>query len=149
MKKILLSLICTFAVLAVQAGRDDDRPIRIDRLPEKARTFIQKHFGGIKVALAKMESDFFEKSYEVIFVNGNKVEFYGDGDWKEIECKYTEVPDSAVPSFIRSYVRDNHAGRKIWKLEYGEEKKRYEVKLSDRLELTFDLKGNLVDLERE
>lgn len=149
MKKILLSLICTFTVLAVQAGRDDDRPIRIDRLPEKARTFIQKHFSGIKVALAKMESDFFEKSYEVIFVNGNKVEFYGDGDWKEIECKYTEVPGSAVPSFIRSYVRDNHAGRKIWKLEYSEEKKHYEVKLSDRLELTFDLKGNLIDLERE
>ena len=34
--------------------------------------FYQKKFADSKVALAKMESDFFYKSYEVIFTNGDK-----------------------------------------------------------------------------
>lgn len=149
MKKIVLSLVCLFTVLAVQAAQDDDRPIRIDQLPQKAQTFVREHFSGIKVALAKMESDFFDKSYEVIFTNGNKIEFYRNGDWKEIECKYTEVPASAVPSFIQTYVNDNYDGQKIWKLEYNDDRKRYEVKLSNRWELNFDLKGNLIDLDHD
>ena len=149
MKKIVFSLVCLFTVLAVQASQDDDRPIRIDQLPKKAQVFVQKHFSGIKVALAKMESDFFDKSYEVIFTNGNKIEFYRSGDWKEIECKYTEVPASAVPSFIQKYVNENYAEQKIWKLEYNDDRKRHEVKLSNRWELEFDLKGNLIDLDRD
>ncbi len=149
MKKIVFSLMCFFSVLAVQASDDDDRPIRIDQLPKTAQEFIQQNFSGLKVALAKMESDFFDKSYEVIFVNGNKVEFYRNGRWKEIECKYDEVPASAVPEFVRKYVAENHAGLKVWKLEYDEEKSRYEVKLSNRWELKFDIRGNLIDLDRD
>ena len=149
MKKILMSLLCLIAVCTARAPDDDDRPIRIDQLPEKAQSFIREHFKGVKVALAKMESDFFDRSYDVIFTNGNKVEFDRHGQWEEIECKYTEVPSSAVPEFIRRYVAENHADQKIWKLGYKDDRRFYEVKLSNRWELTFDLKGNLVDLDRD
>ena len=66
MKKILMSLLCLIAVCTARAANDDDRPIRIDQLPEKAQSFIREHFKGVKVALAKMESDFFDRSYDVI-----------------------------------------------------------------------------------
>ena len=50
---------------------------------------------------------------------------------------------------IRKYVAEHHAGLKVWKLEYVEEEKCYEVKLSNRWELKFDTRGNLIDLDRD
>ena len=88
MKKTIICLLCLTAALNVRGADDDDRPVRIDQMPQTAQTFIARHFNGVKVALAKMEKDFFGRTYEVIFTNGNKVEFDGNGRWTEIECKY-------------------------------------------------------------
>lgn len=49
----------------------------------------------------------------MVFVNGSKVEFAKDGAWKEVDCKYGEVPAAIVPQQIRDYVAKNFAGRKI------------------------------------
>ncbi len=149
-KKIVLTLVCIFAAVSGFAGKDDDRPVQVSQLPQTAQEFIKKNFSGIKVALAKMESDFFDKSYKVIFTNGNKVEFDRNGKWKKIECRYTEVPASAIPVFIRKHISESYPGVKVWKLEYYKGKKRkYEVKLSNRWELEFDYKGNLLDIDRD
>ena len=65
MKKILALLVCLLTVsMAVRA--DDDRPVRFDQLPAKAQAYVKKYFPQEKVALAKMEKDFFDKKYEVI-----------------------------------------------------------------------------------
>ena len=149
MKKLLLSMICLFTVLTSQASQDDDRPIQINQLPKVAQEFIQKNFSGVKVALAKMEADFFDKSYEVIFTNGNKVEFDSSGRWKEVECKYSEVPAKIVPAAIKKYITENYPDAKIWKLELDKSDKEYDVKLSNHWELKFDLKGNLTHLDND
>ena len=60
-------------------------------MPQPAQQFIKQHFADSKVALAKMESDFFYKSYEVIVTNGDKVEFDNKGNWEEVNCKYSSV----------------------------------------------------------
>ena len=74
MKKIVALFVCLLAVsLSVRA--DDDRPIQFEQLPSKAQAFVKEHFPQEKVALAKMEKDFFDKKYEVIFANSSKVEF--------------------------------------------------------------------------
>ena len=44
-------------------------------MPQTAQTFIKTHFPDNKVAMAKMETDWFDKSYDVIFTNGDKLEF--------------------------------------------------------------------------
>ena len=126
MKKTIICLLCLAATLNVRGADDDDRPVRIDQMPQTAQTFIARHFNGVKVALAKMEKD-----------------------WTEIECKYTEVPASAIPEAILRYVGENYPGQKVWKLEYDDEERRYEVKLSGRWELEFDLEGRLTDLDRD
>mgnify|MGYP000229284848 CR=1 FL=1 len=73
MKKILALLVC---LLTISTGvrADDDRPVRFDQLPAKAQAYVKKYFPQEKVALAKMEKDFFDKKYEVIFANSSKVE---------------------------------------------------------------------------
>ena len=93
MKKLVFLLVCLFTLQTV-ARADDDKPIQVTQMPQLAQQFIKQHFSDSKVALAKMESDFLYKSYEVIFTNGNKVEFDKKGNWEEVDCKHTSVPVS-------------------------------------------------------
>ena len=67
MKQIILLFACLFALQGL-AKADDDRAITVDQLPQKAQEFIQKYFPKNEISLAKMEKDFWEKKYEVVFV---------------------------------------------------------------------------------
>ena len=102
MKKLVFLLVCLFTLQTV-ARADDDKPIQVTQMPQPAQQFIKQHFADSKVALAKMESDFFYKSYEVIFTNGDKVEFDNKGNWEEVNCKYSSVPTAIISAFI-SYI---------------------------------------------
>lgn len=131
--------------LQTVAWADDDKPIQVNQLPQQAQTFISTYFANSKVAMAKMETDLFDKSYEVIFTNGDKVEFDRKGAWKEVSCKYSAVPNEVVPSAIREYVIANYPDTRILRLE--KDKRDYEVKLSNGWEIKFDLKFNVIDLD--
>ena len=65
MKKVLLLLVCLFTLQTV-VWADDDKPIQVNQLSQTAQTFIKTHFPDNKVAMAKMETDWFDKSYDVI-----------------------------------------------------------------------------------
>lgn len=64
-EKVLLLLVCLFTLQTV-VWADDDKPIQVNQLPQTAQTFIKTHFPNNKVAMAKMETDWFDKSYDVI-----------------------------------------------------------------------------------
>lgn len=145
MKKLVTVFVCLFAFLTVIKA-DNDKAIQVNQLPKQAQEFIQKHFAGNNVAIAKEERDLLSKEYSVIFANGNKVEFDKEGVWKEIDCKQTVVPAAIVPDAIRKYVTANYPNAKIQKID--RDKKEYEVKLSGGMELKFDLKFNLIDIEK-
>lgn len=149
MKKIVLALVCMFALFAVTVKADNERPIQVNQLPQTAQTFIKQNFADQKVAIVLQETDFLTKVYEVVFSNGYRVEFDSDGNWKELECKFGEVPAAAVPTFIQNYVKENYPDAKIWKLELDKRDKEYDVKLSTRWEMKFNLKGQLIDLEQD
>lgn len=134
------------STLLLPVHADDDKPIQFSGLPRTAQQFVMQNFADKKVALAKMESDFFGKNYDVIFVNGDKVEFDRSGNWKKIKCKYSQVPASLVPNPIMVYVRDNYPECKIIELE--KEGNTYEAKLSNGWELKFNKKFELIDLDK-
>ncbi len=144
MKKILF----VFAAMMMFAGiasADNDRIVPYEKLPAKAQEFVKKYFPSEKVSYVKEEADFMELSYEVVFAQGTKVEFTGQGEWKEVDCRYSTLNEDLVPEQIRSYVRQNFPDTKFVKIEKGY--RDYEVKLTNRLELTFDLNFNLVDID--
>lgn len=144
MKKLFLLCLCLFTLHAgVRA--DNDKPIQVNQLPQQAQQFIKQHFTDNHIAMAKVETDWLDKSYDVIFTNGNKVEFDKRGEWKEIDCKYSFVPLGTVPTAILKYVTATYPGVKILKIE--RDKRDYELKLSNRWELKFDLKYNLIDID--
>lgn len=145
MKKLILLFLCVTAIhVSTQAG--NDRPISFDQLPAQSQQMIKKYFPNQSVALVKMEREFSGKSYEVIFTNGNKAEFDRKGIWKEIDCKYTELPSEVVPLQIANYVRTNYPDLKITKIE-KKSRNRHEIELLNGMELEFDANFNVIDID--
>lgn len=141
-------LITFFALLAASvavACADNDRAVTVEMLPQKARTFLQENFPGIKLAYAKQERDFLEVSYEIVSVDGVKVEFDRKGDWTEIEYRYSTIDPELVPQEIRNYVEANYEGASYRKI--SRDRKKYEVKITYGLELVFDREFRLIGID--
>ncbi len=145
MKKFAVLTVALLFVFALTGRADNDRPIAVDQLPQKAQQFIKQHFPKSKIALAKEEREFLDLRYEVVFANSVKIEFLKDGEWKEVDCKYSAVPAAIVPVKIAEYVAKNYEDVQIVKID--RDKREYEVDLSNGLELTFDTKFNLIDID--
>lgn len=103
MKKLVFLLVCLFSIQTM-LWADNDKPIHVGQLPTKAQTLITTYFKNHKIALAKMESGLLNKSYDVIFTNGEKLEFNKSGDWTEVKCTKSEVPSAhcsrTYPDFL-------------------------------------------------
>lgn len=145
MRKVLLSSILSLFLGIGVACADNDRPITVNQLPAKAQQFIATYFSDQKVSFAKEEHDFLEVTYEVLFANSIKVEFAKNGEWKEVNCKYSVVPDGIVPAQIVTYVKSNFPDVRIVSIERG--RRDIEVSLTNNLELTFDLDYNIIDID--
>ena len=148
MKRIIqtsiVALICLIT-FQIQAFADNDKPISVTQLPVAAQQMIKKHFKNKKVALAKMETGLLDKGYEVVFTNGDKLEFDRKGNWTEIECKLSAVPAGVIPVKIANHIKVNHPGSKVLKLE--KDSNGYEVRLSNSTEITFNKKFQVTDID--
>lgn len=138
MKKMMTTMVC-FLALHVSAWATDDKPIDFKQLPAKSQQIIKKYYPDQSIALVKMESDFLDKSYDVIFTNGDKIEFDRRGEWVEITSRYSEVPKDVVPKQIREYVEKNYPNVKINKIE-KEFRSCLDIELANGIELRFDSK---------
>ena len=145
MKRILLFAFSVLVLGLSAAKADNDRVITKEKLPAAAQKFVNEHFGSLKISYVKEERDLFERNYEVVFTDGTKVEFRRNGNWKEIDCRYGEVPAVLVPEPIRKYISENYSNEKVLRID--RDRHDYEVKLSNRLELTFDLNFNIIDID--
>ncbi len=143
LKKAMFALVCMFSV-ALTAAADREKPITVNELPVAAQQLMKKHFAGHQVALAKVEPGLIEKSYDVIFTNGDKLEFERNGNWTEISCK-TAIPAALVPQAIAAYVKEFYPAASVLSIEVDREG--YDVKLSNRLEVTFNKKFQVVDID--
>ncbi len=143
-KTIAIAALLLTAVPAA-ANTGDEKAITLSQLPAAARQTIMTHFPGHKVSIAKVESELFSKTYTVIFTNGEKIEFDKKGRWEEVKCKRSAVPASLVPAQIARYIKANYPDCRILEIERDDEE--YEVKLSNYIEVTFDDKFNVIDID--
>lgn len=144
MKKIM----STFALLVLAFGvacANVDRPIKAEQLPAAALEFIKTHFAKSTISFAKIDDELIYKEYEVLLSDGTKIEFNGEGEWKDIDCKYGEVPAAIIPKQISDYVAKNYPDARF--VQIDRDRRGYDVSLSNRLELKFDKEFNLVDID--
>ncbi|MBE6287534.1 MAG: hypothetical protein E7099_05035 [Mediterranea massiliensis] len=146
MKKVALLLVSMF-VLSLTVKADDDKPIQVSEMPVVAQKIIKNYFPGRTVAMAKVEMDFMNKSYEVIFTNGDKVEFDKKGNWTNVDCEYSQVPAEIIPTAIRNYLSKHYPEAKVLQIDIDDRKK-YDVELNNGFELKFDKRFRLIDVDR-
>ena len=146
MKKFTILLASLFAALTIlPASAGNDRIITPAELPAAAQEFINTWFKGIEVSYAKVDEEFFDKDYKVVFVDGSKVEFLKNGDWKEVDCKYGEVPAGIVPKPILDQIAARFAGCKVVSID--RDRRSYDVGLDNGIDLEFDRNFRLTDID--
>lgn len=146
MKRLTIILAPLFVALSVlPASAGNDRIITVGELPAASQQFISTCFKEVEVSYAKVDEEWFDKEYKVVFVDGSKVEFVRSGAWKEVDCKYGEVPAGVVPAPIRDCVATRFSDRRIVSIE--RDRRSYDVKLDNGLDLEFDSDFRLIDID--
>ncbi len=143
LKKSILMMVMTVMGFVAQAGTDV--AISASQLPARARQTLSANFPNLKISLAKMEKDMFSLSYDVILTDGTKVEFNKQGEWTSVECCKQSVPAQFVPAQIAALVKRRYGNKRICEIE--RDKNGYDVRLHDGLELKFNKKMQLVDID--
>lgn len=142
MKKIIV--IATVLLVSSAIMRADDRPVTFAQLPAAVQNFINVNYPSDKISYATVDDDFIRPDYNVVLVSGVRLQFTNSGALERIESR-AGVPDSFVPVQIKDYVKMYYPESFIIEYEVG--KKRYEIKLSNRLELKFNRNFNLVEVD--
>lgn len=144
MKKFLIFLFMAF--LTIQATFAGDVITQdAKQLPLVARNFINKHFTRPQISYIKIDSEFLSKKYEVVLSDRTKIEFNGDGEWEEVDGKRNPIPTAIIPAHIKQYVESNYPGVSFTKIE--RDRGEVEIELTNRLSLTFNKKGQLIDID--
>ena len=130
-------------LFAVNFAAAKDVQIKFSELPQKAQTYVRTHFSESDVASVWKDTEMLlVEDYTVILSNGLEIDFYPNGDWKEVKSRGTEIPSKIIPSGIFQYVSQNYNGQRIKELK----KKRYgyEVELSGGTDLEFSQNGKFL-----
>lgn len=145
-KYILAILAMIFTITAAYSF--DKYSINRDDLPQEARDFITQYFPKSKIGMVKTDKHLLKKTdYDVKLVNGTKIEFNNAGKWTSVDCKTRAVPDGIIPKSIQTYVRKNFEEVEIVKITKKTTK--YEVELSDGVELTFNVLGQFKSMKMD
>ena len=145
MKKIIFAIcLMAFSFFFAAAAPDHDYAISFDQLPAVSRTFVNTHFAGIAVAYCMRDSH----SYEARLSDGSEIEFNLDGSWKEVDCKYKELPKTVtdlLPKTVQSYIKSNYPTAVITKIDV--KFRGYELELNNGLDVEFDSAGNFIRID--
>ena len=145
MKKIFVLLVLAISFSAAHAFVGNDKVISKNQLPAQAQSFLNENFANAKISYAKLETDFLVNSYEVMLADGTKLEFSNKRNWEEVDCRYGEVPAAIIPVPLKNYLNANYPNEKVLKIE--RDRRGYDLKLSNKLELKFNNDFEIVDID--
>jgi len=147
MKRIFTVMMLVVAMMVGQEAAAQDRIIDFESLPKKSQQFIAQYANKVKVAYVKMEGKYLNraKEFEVKMQDGSEYEFDKRGEWKEVKNKRFGVPTSIVPQNIMAYVAKSFPRNKVVKISRSARK--YEVELTNGLDLDFNAKGQFLRID--
>ena len=134
------------AVLLLTAvATQAQKKISNSELPKEATTFLEKHFKNNAIDHAKKDSEHGEKGFEVILADGTEVEFYKDGQWREVDGNDKPIPTAFIAASITDYVKKNYPNEKITHIDKGH--KDIDVDLTGKIDLEFDKNGKFLKVD--
>lgn len=135
--KNLLTLALILFVFCTSC-KDDDEVIIPTELPQSAQLFVETHFAPSQITKVVKDKDNSEIHYDVTLDNGIKLSFDKNGTIEDIES-LSKLPDTVIPQPLLDYVQTNYAASNI--LEWEKDRTEQEIKLSNGVELKFNLAG--------
>lgn len=148
MKKLLkfipLVLVALFATALWGCSKDDDdEPAALTELPATAKTFLSTYYPSVEYKAYKDDN-----GYDVVLLNGQKVDFDSKGDWYEVKASIPgqTIPTGFYPAAIDTYISENYSGAGI--CEISKELYGFDVELVQNIELKFDASGNFISVDR-
>ena len=153
-KKLLIALFVLSAFtsfLFAQATNNEQNPysytpdtnaqygygVQLSSIPQNAQNFIKQHFSNIQVSYIERDWD----DIEVYLANGTQIEFFPNGDWKEVKC-YMNMPASILPANVMATIQRTYPQAAIIKIE--KQFTIFEVKLNNMMELYIENNGTLI-----
>ena len=143
--KNLLTLALIVFVFCTSCDNDKDEVVDETRLPTIAQEFVQAHFPAAKVTQVIRDRDNNDLDYDVTLDSGIKLGFDKDGNVEDIESR-TKLPDTVIPQKVREYVAATYPDHQI--IEWEKDRTEQEVKLSNNVELKFDLTGTFLRIDK-
>ncbi|MEI0509415.1 PepSY-like domain-containing protein [Brachyspira intermedia] len=111
--------------------------VQLSSIPQNAQNFIKQHFPNIKVTF--IERDW--EDIEVYLENGTQIDFFPNGDWKEVKC-YGNMPNTILPANVMNTIKRTYPNAAIVKIE--KQFTIFEIKLNNMMELYVDNNGQLL-----
>ena len=112
--------------------------VPVTALPQKSRAFINSTFPGVQIW--KVERD--GGKFEVKLSNGVDIDFYMNGDWKDIDGGWVTIPFSVLPAAVANTVKQTYPQAAI--IEAEKEWGNYKIKLNNFMELYITANGQLI-----
>ncbi|MBS4240822.1 PepSY-like domain-containing protein [Campylobacter vulpis] len=131
--KIALAALLSAAVLYAQ-----DMVISPAQLPNNVQSFLNTHFKGVNIGLAKKDLD----SYDITLTDGTEIDFIINGEWKEVDGKYKAIPLGFLPSTLVAKVQISQPNAQIFKVE--KQINGYKFKFNNNIEVYTDFNGNVL-----
>ena len=143
MKRMIIA--ATLMLVALSSAVADDKPITFDKMPQAAQNFVKTNYPDVEVALTTVDDDIVNPEYKVALVNGVVIEFKNDGRLESIKTRTGNIPEGIVPVQILKEVKRHYPEAEV--TEYEIDRRGYEVKLSNRMELKFNSSFKLVEID--
>lgn len=115
------------------------------QLPAKAQQFLNDNFPKQPISMVKEDAEDSIKGFKAILSDNTEVEFWKNGNWREIDGKGKAIPTAFVVQPILDYVAKNYSSQKITQIEYHQG--RIEIELSNKVGLEFDKDGKFVKID--
>ena len=102
----------------------------------RSEATLEKVIAEITVTMERLE----KYEYEVVLVNGVKIDFRKNGEWRSIDCEREAVPAGLVPAEVARFVKANHPDNFV--VDINREGIEMEVQLNNGLDMKFTRSGN-------
>ncbi len=134
MKKLLLVITCLLLTSGITYAGINIAP---NALPENVTKFLSDNFKNASIMKAEQDSD----SYEVKMNSGAEIEFYSNGEWKEIKT-YQNFPENVLPAAVVQAVKNAQPQASIIKAE--KTWNGFEIKTSNNMEIYVTQNGQIM-----
>ena len=107
-------------------------------LPKAAQDFIKKSFPNDPILYAEQN----RKDFEVVLQSGIEIEFFINGEWKEIKSPYQPLSATLLPNAVSNALKQKYPQASILKIE--KQYSSYEISLDNRREIYISNNGEVL-----